>query len=129
MPRIHIYQGGREITSEEFQNKFFIIKTVSGDNLFWEADGKRDTSQKGGEFQIWILGASSTPMIAFASPDWQLIIDGTQLEKGLYDHIPVAGRTVELHYGDYRFICSFPAATDQPPSRISDLRPIGKSNT
>ncbi len=121
---MHIYQAGRKVASKEFQNKFFITKEVDGDMLFWEADEEQDSSIKGGVFQVWILGASTTPMIAFASPDWRLIIDSIMLEQGLYDHIDVAGRTVELHYGDYRFVCSFPATADQSPNKISDLRPI-----
>jgi hypothetical protein len=60
-------------------------------------------------------------MIAFASPDWQLSIDGIQLQKGLYDHVYVAGRTVELHYEDYRFVCSFPTPANQSLSQVSGL--------
>jgi hypothetical protein len=124
VPTMDIYQAGRKVGSKEFQNKFFITKEVDGGRLFWEADEEQDSSKKGGVFQVWILGASFTPMIAFASPDWRLVIDGIILEQGLYDHIDVAGRTVELHYGDYRFVCSFPATADQSPSKISELRPI-----
>ena len=120
MLTMHIYQAGRKVASEEFQNKFFITKEVAEDRLFWEADEEQDSSKKGGVFQIWILGASSTPMIAFIPPGWQLTIDGVMLNQGIYEHISVRGRAVELRYGDYRFVCSFPATADQAPSRISE---------
>lgn len=37
--------------------------------------------------------------------------------------IRVGGRNVELHYRDYRFVGSFPANKDCPPTEIKDLRP------
>jgi hypothetical protein len=105
---MHIYRAGRKIVSKEFQNKFWISKEITGDELFWEADEEQHLP-KGGIFQIWILGASSTPMIAFVAPDWQVIIDGVALEQGPYDdHIGINGKTVELRHNDYRFVCSFP---------------------
>ena len=116
MPTMHVYRAGRTIASKKFQNNFWISKEITGDELFWEADGEQHLP-KGGVFQVWILGASSAPKITFVAPDWQVIIDGVALEQGPYDdHIGINGKTVELQHNDYRFVCSFPAIIlDAPP--------------
>ena len=110
MPTMHIYRAGRKIASKEFQNRFDISKEIRGDELFWEADEEQHLP-KGGIFQIWLWGASSTPMIAFVAPGWQVILNGVTLERRLCDdHIWINGNTaVELQHNDYRFVCFFPA--------------------
>jgi hypothetical protein len=110
---MYIFQDGKTPISKEFENKFFISQEIDSDTLFWEIDEEQSSFNKGGVYQVWILGASTTPMVAFARHDWQIIIDNSVLEQDSYEQINVGGRTVELRIRDYRFVCTFPAISDQ----------------
>jgi hypothetical protein len=107
MPLFEIYRGGKAIASKEFENQFFIVNELDNDVLRWEADGE-SRSRKGGVIHIWVQSASTTPQISFLRPDWRLTIDGVQLEPRFYEDIDVGGKTIELQYNDYCFVCRFP---------------------
>ena len=107
MPTIHIYQDGKKIESKEFRDQFYIIKNIDNDRLYWETGEEQRLSARGGVIHIWIQNASSCPKISFVRTDWQLIIDGVALERNLYEQIDVSGKTIELRYRNYQFVCSF----------------------
>jgi hypothetical protein len=111
MPMVEIYRSGEKMASKEFVAQFFIIKEADSDTLRWEADKEVGKLKRGGTFHIWIQTIDyETPRqeILFVRPDWRLIIDGIAMEQKLYSEVDVGGRTIELQYGDYSFICSFP---------------------
>jgi len=129
MPTIHIYQTRGKVASREFRNSFYIVKEIGKNKLFWEADEEQGSSGRGGKIHIWIQRASYAPLISFVRPDWRLIIDGIVMDQGLYTEVDVEGKTIELQYNDYRFVCAFPTIEVQPGSKVAELRTlIGRGN-
>ena len=129
MPVMYIYQASEKIAAKKFENFFYIVKEIGRDKLFWKVDHEPSLPKRGGETQIWIMGASAGAQIAYILPSWQLIIDGTVLERGFYHyHIYVERREVELQYQDYRFICSFPSSQSHPTSKLTELHPAQVKN-
>ena len=122
MLTINIYKSGKKIDTKSFKKNFYILKDEQG--LYWEtgeeqyekAEIARDnkelgkTLRKGGVFEIWIRArlSLSPADIQLIKPDWQLIIDGIVMERGVYADVYVSGKTIELVHGEYRFVCSFP---------------------
>jgi hypothetical protein len=105
-------------------NFFYIRRIVPTDELYWIADNEPVPCKGPSGLQVWIRGASIGGEIHYVLPDWQLSVDGIVLPRGFYGvTIYVGGRNVELQYNDYRFVCSFPANKDRPPTKIEDLRP------
>lgn len=109
MPRFEIYQLGKKIGTKDFRGAFYVIKEIDSDELRWEAD-EEGAASGGGVIHIWVQTLSTTGIvqrqISFVRPDWQLIIDGTAMEHKFYQYVDVTGKTVELQYNDYRFVCS-----------------------
>lgn len=116
MPTVEIYRNGEKTASKEFRAQFFIIKEMDADRLRWEADEEQGLSKEGGEIHIWVqtvsFGSTVKRRILFVRPDWRLIVDGVSMEQKFYpDPVDVEGKTIELQYGDYSFICSFSSTT------------------
>jgi hypothetical protein len=129
MPTMHIYQSGSKIASKEFYNDFRIVQEIGKDKLFWKADEEQSSTAKGGEIHIWIKRATYAPLILLVRPDWKLSVDGVAMGQRAYAEVDVEGKTIELHYGDYRFVCSFPTIEAQPGSKIAELRAlVGKKD-
>jgi hypothetical protein len=113
--QIDIYENDRKIETKNFESHFYIIKDELG--LHWET-GKEQYERtelvrnnkeliknfRCGTFQIWIRANE----IAFVLPDWQLTLDGKVMERGFYTDVNVSGKSVELKYSSYRFVCTFP---------------------
>lgn len=111
MPTFEIYQAGRRVASKQFRGNFYIVKELDN-TLSWEADEEQGRSKKGGAFQIWVQTLSLAPpkrQILFVRPDWKLIIDGVEMDQQYYEAVDVEGKTIELHHGDYGFVCTFGA--------------------
>ena len=124
MPIIHIYRSNIKTTSKEFKNNFLIRRIIDTDELYWIADDEPVPNKGPSGLQIWIRGASVGGEIHYVLWDWQLTIDGIAMEPGFYNKtLHVGGRTIELQYRDYRFVCAFPANKDKPPTNIENLRP------
>lgn len=115
MPIVDIYRSGTRIASKEFVAQFLIIHEEDTDILRWEADKEVGKSKQGGIFHVWIQTTSLEPPkreILFVRPDWRLIIDGVSMEQKFYpDPVDVEGKTIELQYKDYSFVCSFISST------------------
>lgn len=111
MPVVEIYKAGKRIGSKEFRAQFYIIEERERGRLRWESDEEQGLSKKGGVVEIWIITLSFIPVvkreISFVTPEWQLTIDGTAMERGFYHHVDVGGKVVELRYMDYRFVIPF----------------------
>lgn len=107
MPVFEIRYQGENIASKVFRSNFYVVKFLEKDDLYWEADEEQALSKKGGEIHIWVQNASKSPLISFVRPDWQLIVDGVSFERNFHTEIDVDGRTVELQYGEYCFLCAF----------------------
>jgi len=111
MPEVDIYYNGKKIETKQFSRSFYIIKELGSERLYWETGQEQRSSQEGGEIHIWIQTVSSSPRvrrrIIFVRPDWQLVVDGTIMEKRFYTELEVEGRAIELRYNNYCFICLF----------------------
>jgi hypothetical protein len=116
MPTMRVYQNGVEIESKEFHFQLRICRaTYERHRLFWEAD--YEEAEPGGEIAIWIRrferkSAGERFDIGAILPTWRLTIDGVPQEQQLYSELEVTGKEIELQYGDYRFVCSFPPFKD-----------------
>ena len=106
MPVVQVQRAGKLIESKPFRNSFYITLRPNG-VLVWESDEKQGRDRQGGVFHIWIRSGSSNPNLAFVCPDWRLALDGNLMPPGFYQDVPLSGRTVELLYQDYRFVCAF----------------------
>lgn len=119
---MHIYKAGRRIDLTEFVGQFYIGRNKEG-GLYWSADNEQ-LSLGGGEIQIWIIGGGTTEReIKSVGPDWQLTIDGIVMDRGIYFDVYVSGKTIELEYSDYRFVCSFPPFGGRRVLRSEDAPP------
>lgn len=123
MPLVHIYQAERKLAVKEFQNDFYIIKAIDEDRLFWETGREQRESTGGGTIHVWIKGAAYYPQVLHIRPDWNLVIDGVTMSQQDTE-IGLEGKTVELQYGDYRFVCSFPVIEAQPGTEIAKARAL-----
>ena len=111
MPTFEIYQAGQRVASKQFRGNFYIVKELDR-TLSWEADEEQGMSKRGGVFQIWVQTLSLVPLkrqILFVRPDWKLSIDGVEMHQQYYEDVDVEGKTIELHHGDYKFVCSLGA--------------------
>ncbi|MBI1879536.1 MAG: hypothetical protein HYR94_15175 [Chloroflexi bacterium] len=120
MPIMHIYQAGRKIGLEEFQHSFLIIK--KDDELFWGEDKELNLRNLEGSILIWIRSVSVAPELAFLLLDWRLILDGTEVSQNQHGPIDIEGKTVDLQYNDYRFVCYFPEIKPEPGSQMAEWR-------
>jgi len=107
MLTFNIYKNKEKIASKSFKNHFYICRRIDTDELFWETDEEQSSSKEGGIIHIWIMSAQRSPKISFVRADWKMIVDGVEFKQDFYTEVDVQGKTVELQYKDYQFVCSF----------------------
>jgi hypothetical protein len=105
MPTFHIYRGGRQIASQDFNYHFFILKNLQNE-ISWKADGETG----GNEILVWI---KSNYTVSGIRPDLQLIIDNVPLAQKVYEYVELEGKNVIFKYRDYEFMCQFPEIDEQ----------------
>jgi hypothetical protein len=116
---MHIYQAGKKIEEKEFRNDFSIIRIDN--DLFWGEDSELHSRNLSGEVLIWFRRMSYVPELAFVLPEWKLILDGIEIsDPGIL--INIEGKTAELQYKDYRFVCNIPKVKYKPGSKTARLR-------
>ena len=127
MPTMQIYKNDTKIESKEFLSDFVIARhLLEKQRLFWEADGEE--VENGGGILLWIVthgrfdpkSVGLTYEIKSVLPTWQLVIDNVAQEPRLYFDLDVTGKEIELLYGDYRFVCSFPSQENSHGSPRAD---------
>lgn len=123
MPVMQIQRTNKLVESKPFRASFYISLGLDG-KLIWESDEEQGRSKQGGVFHIWIQSASSAPKISFVRPDWRFALDGNAMPQGFYVDVPLSGRTLELLYEDYCFVCTFEG---QPQGEIVDIQPFDDS--
>jgi hypothetical protein len=102
MTTVTIYHNDEEILTEPIQHEFYIVEDAP-EQLFWYE--KKTDTPRSGVFKFWLQAVDYEPSIPFVLPDWQLIIDGVQMEKGLYHELEdLKGKVLELIYEGYRFV-------------------------
>ncbi len=113
MPTFDIYHKGSQIASKDFNESFLIVADLS-ERLFWIADDEEE--RRGNVMVVWVQPKIKLPNLTLVGyqllslmPDWQLTLDGVQLPKQLHELVDLTGKHVSLQYGDYEFVCQFPA--------------------
>ncbi len=106
MAYVEIYHRGALLAKEYFLNQFiFALRSSIGD-VIWETD--ISPKRGSGDIKIWVKYTKPDPLIAYVLEDWQLIIDGQELEQKFYDEVTdLKGKNVELAYKDYRIRFEF----------------------
>ena len=103
-PEFKIYKEDHEVFHTTIHQEFYIAQAPIGE-LFWHeiTDVKRP-----GVLKIWLKIINKTTKLSFVLPDWQLIINGVEMEKNFYEDIEdLEGKEVELRYKEYRFVFQF----------------------
>jgi len=116
MPTVEIYQRQVKIKVETFKRDFYIMEDNSSGEIFWDSGAQNRV----GVIKSWIQCGDTNPQIRIVLPDWQLTINGAEMERKFYDEVvDLTGQRVELAHGDYKFVFRF----DKTPSgRIKQTR-------